>query len=94
MTREDVIDWLESMKQEEHIKADSIVPCDTEIALCMAIEALKQPEIVRCEDCRYWQDKQEQDKFSEENRTTMPCIEMATRCDFYCGFGKLKKKQT
>ena len=44
MNREDVVDWLEYMKEEEHAKTDSIVPCDTEIALGMAIEALKQPE--------------------------------------------------
>lgn len=46
--------------------------------------------VVRCKDCRYWQDKWEQDKFSEENHTTMPCIEMATADDFYCGFAKEK----
>lgn len=44
MTREDVIGWLEFLSEQEHVKADGIVPCDTEIALGMAIEALKQPK--------------------------------------------------
>ena len=44
MTKEDVVGWLEFLSEQEHIKADGIVPCDTEIALGMAIEALKQPE--------------------------------------------------
>lgn len=53
MTKEDVIGWLEFLSEQEHIKADGIVPCDTEIALGMAIEALKQPEIIRCKDCKH-----------------------------------------
>ena len=53
MTKEDVIGWLEFLSEREHIKADGIVPCDTEIALGMAIKALKQPEIVRCKECKY-----------------------------------------
>lgn len=46
MTKEDVIGWLEFLREQERVKADGIVPCDTEIALGMAIEALKQPEWV------------------------------------------------
>ena len=56
MTREDVIGWLKFLQEEEHAKADSIVPCTNEIALGIAIAALKQPQIVRCKDCEYWQD--------------------------------------
>lgn len=66
--------------------SDTIYPLLSD-ALAMLKE---QPEIIRCKDCRYWQDKWEQDKFSEENHTTMPCIEMATTDDFYCGFAKEK----
>ena len=43
MTITEVIEWLEFMKEEEHTKADSVVPCDTEIALGMAIDAIKYP---------------------------------------------------
>lgn len=53
MIREEVIDWLKYLQHEEHLKADSIVPSCTEIALQMAIEALNQPEIVRCKECKY-----------------------------------------
>ena len=44
MKPEDVIGWLEFMKEKEHDKADSIVSCDTEIALGMAIKTLKERE--------------------------------------------------
>jgi len=54
MTREEVINWLKYLQHEEHLKADSIVPSCTEIALQMAIEALNQPEIVRCKDCKHY----------------------------------------
>lgn len=47
-------------------------------------------KIIHCKDCRYWQDKREQDKFITVNHTTMPCTEIATSPDFYCGFGVLK----
>lgn len=47
--------------------------------------------VVRCKDCRYWDDQWEQDKFRKEHYTTMPCIEMATSGDFYCMFGKPKE---
>lgn len=53
MTREEVAEWLEFMQEEEHNKADSIVPCTNEIALGIAVEALKQPQIVRCKDCKH-----------------------------------------
>lgn len=47
-------------------------------------------KLIRCKDCRYWDDQWEQDKFSKEHHSTMPCIEMATSGDFYCMFGKPK----
>lgn len=44
MTLLEALDWLNFLKEEEHIKADSIVPCDSEIAIGMAIESLKQQQ--------------------------------------------------
>lgn len=44
MTREEVKAWLKHLKDDAHEKADSIVPCDIEIALGIAIEALEQPK--------------------------------------------------
>lgn len=52
MTKQEAIEWLEFMREQEHAKgALSPTPCNTEIALQMAINAMKQPEIVRCRDC-------------------------------------------
>lgn len=44
MTKTEAINILRFMKEEEHTKADSLEPCNTEIALGMAIEALKQKD--------------------------------------------------
>lgn len=54
MTRQEAIEWLNFMWEQEYAKGDlSPTPCNTEIALQMAIDALKQPEIVRCKDCEH-----------------------------------------
>ena len=46
MTRQEAIDWLKFMREQEHAKgALSPTPCNTEIALQVAIDALKQPEM-------------------------------------------------
>ena len=47
MKREEAISHLEDIKNEYEY-----FPDDKE-ALIMAIEALKQPEIIRCKDCKY-----------------------------------------
>lgn len=52
MTREEAaekINWL-------YYEADygNNLPDDMETAVDMAIEALKQPEIIRCKDCHYY----------------------------------------
>ena len=50
MTREEAVSII-----EEHIWdiESSYVDCADIEALRMAIEALRQPEIVRCKDCKY-----------------------------------------
>ena len=49
MTREEAINHLEDLQVYRHEPTET----DRE-ALCMAIEALKDPEIVHCKDCVYW----------------------------------------
>lgn len=91
MTREKAYEILDKLPRCTECDGTFPYNCDEcDDAFLMAFNALGQPEIIRCKDCRYWQDKWEQDKFSEENHTTMPCIEMATTDDFYCGFAKEK----
>ena len=42
MTTNECIAWLNYLKDEEHQKADSYVPCVTEVALQKAIEILEK----------------------------------------------------
>lgn len=56
MTNQEAMEWLKFMWEQEHSKGDlSPTPCNTEIALQVAMDALKQPEIVRCKDCEFGQ---------------------------------------
>ena len=83
MTRQDVIDYLEFLQEQEHAKADSILPTCNEMALGIAIEALKQPEIVRCKDCKNAQRMCQpwNDLVCEKNG-------IVNRPDFYCADGE------
>ena len=47
---------------------------------------------VVCGNCKYWNNKWEQDKFVEKHNSTMPCIEMATSELFFCAFGEPAEK--
>ena len=47
MTREEAIQVLKTMRIWTGLKV-KIEACD------MAIEALQEPEIVHCKDCKYW----------------------------------------
>lgn len=99
MTKEDVIGWLEFLSEQEHVKADGIAPCDTEIALGMAIEALKQPEIIWCKNCKNCVVR----KVMKTNRQGSPledgyfCIKLVSgfgckvRPDWFCADGERKE---
>lgn len=55
MTREEAIKILEfvpTLRYERDIEHN--VHGDLAVALDMAIEALEQPEVVRCKDCKYF----------------------------------------
>ena len=92
MRKEDVIGWLEFLSKEEHVKSDGIVPCDTEIAIGMAIKALKQPEIVRCKDCRYAHLTYDGyckycDNYTDDEGNFIECYRPG---DWYCAYGDQK----
>lgn len=53
MTREEVAGFMKYLQEEERRKVDGIVPSTNEIAFGIAIEALQQPQIVRCKDCKH-----------------------------------------
>ena len=56
-----------------------------ERAMNMAIEALQQPEVIRCEDCRWW----ERESISEGH-----CLEIDLHHvdeDHYCGYAERKE---
>ena len=49
MTREEAIKWQEAFKRiYGNFPPEATEACD------MAIEALQEPEIVHCNDCKYW----------------------------------------
>lgn len=71
----------------EHIEAHNGLAQEAKL---MAIDALKQPEIVRCKDC----------KFAEPHRSVngdvyFRCnvIGMATLTNHYCSFGERKENK-
>lgn len=51
MTREDAIKWI-----IDHHNPETLAGTQDSQAHMLAIEALRQPEVIRCKDCRYWQD--------------------------------------
>lgn len=96
MTHEEAIKFIEGCKFTDPCTLygiDNNLVCDMAIRALKDIDTLKakQSKIIRCKNCRYWDDQLEQDKFRREHHSTMPCIEMATSGDFYCMFGKLKE---
>lgn len=58
MTREEAIKIIENIPALRYeMDIEHSVHSDLANALYMAIEALKQPEIVQCKDCAYWSDE-------------------------------------
>ena len=54
-------------------------------ALDMAIKALEQPEIVRCEDCIYWWESHKMCKRNKDKNYNCSCMDCDA--DFYCKNG-------
>ena len=55
MEREEAIEELEQRLSTLKILGGSYVDCVNGEAIKVAIEALKQPEIIRCKDCLYYE---------------------------------------
>ena len=53
MTREEAVGVIERLPVMSYMKKNEKQTIIT-TALDMAIEALKEPEIVHCKDCKYW----------------------------------------
>lgn len=72
----------ELIAMREHIDARmSIVGC---IAYDMAIEALRQPEIIQCKDCKWWETYKGKPEQYEYNCYQ---LEVFTNSDFFCANG-------
>ena len=79
------------MTREEAIKdiQDNILPVVGGKSLVMAISALRQPEIVTCEDCIYWDTEWE----SSDKRYHYCWVNDAfEESDFWCKNGERKVK--
>lgn len=67
MTREEAMDILDKMPLCNECNSSNFpytcVECGN--AFLMAIEALKQPEIVRCKDCRWWHKSETAEGFGD-----------------------------
>ena len=77
------------MTKEEAIKdiQDNILPVVGGKSLVMAISALRQPEIVTCEECKYWDTSWE----TVYGLHYCPMIDMATKKNFFCKYGAEKR---
>lgn len=76
MTMNEAIKWLTSL--QNFFKEDS----EQYVSLGMAIEVLKQPEIIRCKDCKY--------------RGKMACpfgIRQMPRDNDFCFYGKRRGEE-
>lgn len=86
MTRQEAIDRiLDHIDVHKYREPEAVRILE---ALDMAIEALEQPEIIRCNDCKWWiKDHQEcvnpnwQGPYDEDTH-------YVTSSDFYCGYAE------
>lgn len=85
MTREEAINilWMYDVNFEPH-PAEEVMH-----AIDMAIEALRQPEIVRCKDCKY-QDKGENESESQNLCGYRPWLYVPVTDDHFCGYAVRK----
>ena len=78
----EAIAWLANIKEKYiHGGDEEFDECRRE-SIDMAIKALRQPQIVRCKDCKYY------DSFSQECRNGIDGIMTP---NFYCGNAERKE---
>ena len=79
MTREEAIEILEGLA----------VPISAETAFDMAIDVLKQPEIVRCRDCKHqvkeWRDDK---RLKDKGYWVYGCKMISDACGYWACFGQ------
>jgi hypothetical protein len=75
-----------------HVKETSA----EEQALVMAIEALKQPEIIRCGECEFFQCNIRFDGSIPKGADEYECRHRCGGCDpmDYCSYGKRRERRT
>lgn len=88
MTRKEAIDVLDKMPLcSECDPSNMPYPCvDCEDAFLMAIDALRQPEIVRCKDCKHYKESQQGVPRTENRRYV--CDEFNPDDDWFCADGE------
>jgi hypothetical protein len=97
ISRQAAVDELIAMR--EHIDAGMSIVGHT--AYDMAIEALRQPEIIRCKDCKHWRQQtnyagaplsfgfcESDDMWQSLYGETYEVSHIDTDDDFYCGYAK------
>lgn len=63
-------------------------------AVDMAISALKQPKIIKCEECIHWKSKEYvgNNDIYTLNLASLPCKNWLTAGNWYCGSGERREK--
>ena len=81
MTREEAIGWLQ--RWQSTLRGDG---SPLELAILKAIEALKQPEIIKCKDCSISTfDKQ-------TNLFYCNALDIYKLPEFYCGYARRREE--
>ena len=87
MTREEAIELLDILPWCNECDSSNFpytcVECGD--AFLLAMEALKQPEVVRCKDCKYWHET------IYDTPKWMPCMSVQTSGNWFCADGERKE---
>ena len=88
MTREEAVEKINWLYYEADYGNN--LPDDIETAVDMAIEALEQPEIIRCKNCTYCEDVGP-GLFYCKSEDIVP-VGQYVEAGFYCGFARRRDK--
>lgn len=78
MTRQEAIDIIKVAQAEVEWE----YPLDYMVAFRKAVEALSEPEIIRCKDCKYWD--------ADEHDCNIKTGWFACGADWYCADAERK----
>ena len=86
MTREEAIELLDILPLCNECDSNNFpytcVECGD--AFLLSMEALKQPEVVRCKDCIYWKNGY----MKYDVHPWLPCMEIKTDKNWFCADGR------